>query len=38
MQEVGPNLDTVLADRDEQFVSESIVDPNAEIVRGISQT
>ena len=32
--EVGPNLDTVLADQDEGYVRESIVDPNAEVAEG----
>ena len=33
-QEVGPDLDRVLAGADEDFVRESIVDPNAEIAEG----
>jgi mono/diheme cytochrome c family protein len=32
--EVGPNLDNVLADVDEEFVRESIVSPDAEIAEG----
>jgi cytochrome c oxidase subunit 2 len=32
--EVGPDLDKVLAGKDEDFIRESIVDPNAEIAQG----
>jgi cytochrome c oxidase subunit II len=32
--EVGPNLDNVLADADEEFVRQSIVTPDAEIAQG----
>ena len=32
--EVGPDLDTVLLGADEEFVRESIIDPNAEIAEG----
>ena len=32
--EVGPDLDTVLVGADEEFVRESIIDPNAEIAEG----
>jgi cytochrome c oxidase subunit 2 len=32
--QVGPNLDNVLADADEQFVRESIVEPDAKIAEG----
>jgi cytochrome c oxidase subunit 2 len=32
--EVGPDLDTVLPGADEEFVRESIIDPNAEIAEG----
>ena len=31
---VGPNLDEVLADKDAEFVRESILDPNAEVAEG----
>jgi mono/diheme cytochrome c family protein len=31
---VGPNLDEVLADKDAEFVRQSILDPNAEIAKG----
>jgi cytochrome c oxidase subunit 2 len=31
---IGPNLDQVLADKDEAFIRESIVDPNKEIADG----
>jgi cytochrome c oxidase subunit 2 len=31
---IGPNLDEVLADKDEAFIRESIVDPNKEIADG----
>jgi cytochrome c oxidase subunit II len=32
--QVGPDLDTVLAGADPEFIRESIVDPNAEIAQG----
>ena len=31
---IGPNLDEVLADKDEAFIREAIVDPNKEIADG----
>ena len=31
---VGPNLDEVLAEKDAEFVRQSILDPNAEIAKG----
>ena len=31
----GPDLDEVLADKDEAFIEESIVDPSAEIAAGL---
>lgn len=34
--EVGPNLDDALAGKDEDFIRQSIVDPNAEIAQGYS--
>lgn len=35
---VGPNLDEVLADKDEAFIKTSIEDPSAEIADGYSDT
>jgi cytochrome c oxidase subunit 2 len=35
--EVGPNLDTELADEDEAFIEESIVDPDAELAKGFGE-
>ncbi|WP_121258615.1 cytochrome c oxidase subunit II [Solirubrobacter pauli] len=35
---VGPNLDKVLADKDEAFIKTSIEDPSAEIADGYSDT
>ena len=32
--QTGPNLDEVLADKDEAYIEESIVNPNAEIAAG----
>jgi mono/diheme cytochrome c family protein len=34
--EVGPNLDDALADKDADFILESIVDPDAEITEGFA--
>jgi cytochrome c oxidase subunit 2 len=34
---VGPNLDDELADKDEAFIRESIVDPNAEVAEGFTE-
>ncbi len=34
---VGPNLDEALQGKDEVFVRESIVDPNAEVAQGFPQ-
>src|SRR5215211_6309629 len=34
---VGPDLDEVLADKDPQFIEESIVDPDAELAPGFAQ-
>ena len=33
---MGPNLDDELADKDEAFIRESIVDPNAEVAGGFT--
>ena len=35
-QTLGPNLDEVLADKDREFIYESIVDPDAEITEGFA--
>jgi mono/diheme cytochrome c family protein len=35
--QVGPNLDTELANSDEKFIEESIVDPDAEIAKGYGE-
>ncbi len=33
---VGPDLDTALQGKDTAFISQSIIDPNAEIAKGFS--
>jgi mono/diheme cytochrome c family protein len=35
-QTLGPNLDDTLADKDRQFVYDSIVDPDADITEGFA--
>jgi mono/diheme cytochrome c family protein len=34
--QIGPNLDTSLADRDADFIRTAIVDPNAEVTEGFA--
>jgi mono/diheme cytochrome c family protein len=35
-QTLGPNLDDALADKDRQFILESIVNPDAEVTQGFA--
>jgi quinoprotein glucose dehydrogenase len=35
-QTLGPNLDDALADKDRQFILESIVNPDAEVTEGFA--